>query len=85
MIAIDEDGNGGARCAGQCYCCSATNNKTDDDGDPIADVRDIIFTNKNGVDRRLPLCIECRSELHDELTPDDAGEAESNRVKELDW
>jgi hypothetical protein len=69
MIQIDVSEKAG------CFCCSSRD-----------EVMDVVFETegKDPIERRLPLCIGCRSELHDELTPDDAGE-ERLIAKELNW
>lgn len=68
-----------------CFCCPRTNDEVDDDGEPVNDVRDIVFISDNEEQRRMPLCVMCRSELFDELTPDDDEVANSHVVKELNW
>lgn len=67
-----------ASAKGCCFCCDGRD-----------DVLDVVFeTDGNKGDtfqqRRLPLCVGCRSELHDELTPAASGK-ERMVVKELNW
>lgn len=50
------------------------------------EVLDVVFESEGKMteQRKICLCIECRSELHDELTPDEDGEKRGS-VKELNW
>lgn len=78
MITIEESKRD------QCFGCDRTNDDLNDDGDPVNDVVDVVFTSPKDEERRMPLCVVCRNELFDELTPDDDGE-ESQAVRELKW
>lgn len=79
MIGIEEAG------VGVCFCCRKSNDQIDDDGESVYEVRDLVFSDPEDRERRIPLCVVCRNELFDELTPDDGDGEDKVMVRELNW